>query len=112
MKTLTSRIKIKIPHGLHNGFPPPSIYNALTNQEISQRTLRNIIYCRVPPPRGSKLRWRVEGSQTRRERALAEASNLKLPTNNAEYTPYSILIIIGKLTGVGRDNIHCKNPLD
>ncbi len=53
---------------------------------------------------------------------MAEASNLlgykeytqqdltilraiKLPTNNAEYPLYPILLIIEKLTGVGRDNI-------
>ena len=39
----------------------------------------------------------------RGDRALANSitilRTIKLPTNNAEYTPYSILIIIGKLTG-------------
>ncbi len=38
-------------------------------------------------------------------KAITILRTIKLPTNNAEYTSYSILIIIGKTNGVGCDNI-------
>ena len=61
-----------------------------------------IVACHLSgaPSYGGVRTW-VEGSQTR--------GTIKLSTNNAECTPYSILVIIGKLTGVGRDNIHCTH---
>ncbi len=64
--------------------------------------LSHALYCRVPPSQGLQVTvawghgWRAP------KRALAEASNL---LGYKEYTSYSILIIIGKLMGVGRDNI-------
>ncbi len=70
--------------------------------------LKHIVACHLPgtPSYGGVRTW-VEGSQTRGDPALAEAAlrTIKLPTNNAEYTPYSILINI-KANGVGRNNIY------
>ncbi len=77
-------------------------------REVSKRPENSFFlkYCRVPPPRGSKLRWREDmggGLPNMRElriglslqpTGLPYLEQIELPTNNAEYTPYSILITV------------------
>ena len=87
--------------------------NSTSLLKYSEVTLLNILSRATFPgaPSYGGVRAWVEGSQTRGDRALAGASNLlgykeytqntytifiaiKLPTNNAKYTPYLILILI------------------